>query len=345
MPIKKGTIMNKKQLFCTRGTVLLFTLLSLSTIIISCKAKSYNTQGKIQIVATIFPEYDWLMNIAGPNNDKIIPKLLIKNGVDVHSYNPSVKDITDISSCDILMFVGGESDEWIKEVIKEPTNKNMIVLNCMDIVKQNLLKEELKEGMQDEQEHNHNEEHHNHIEENISNDEHIWFSIQNVRLCVTSLCNALCSLDSQNEAMYQERLATYLQKLDELDLEYKSVFESCKKNTIIVCDRFPFSYLVNDYNLDYYAAFLGCSSETNASFETVTFLSSKIDELDCNNVIVLESSNKKLAKTIINESSHKLADILVLDSMQTTTLNEIFNGKTYIATMKDNLEVLKKALN
>lgn len=317
-----------KAFFVTMGTVLLVTFSS-------CKAKLQNADGKIQIVTSIFPEYDWLMNIAGPSNNKIIPKLIVKNGVDVHSYQPSAKDIMDITTADILMYVGGESDKWITEALKNKSNENMIVLNLMSLIQNNLKEEEIIPGMEADRKDDSEAEY----------DEHIWFSINNAEICVTQLCNALVTLDPENAAEYVERTQKYIASLKELDAEYKSVLADSKLDTIIVCDRFPFRYLTDDYNIKYYAAFPGCSAESEASFETVSFLASKIDEINTNKVIILESSKDKLAKTIINASSHKMADILVLDSMQSTTLSEIFNGKTYISAMKSNLEILQKALN
>lgn len=320
-----------KTIFVAMGTVLLVTFSS-------CKAKLQNTDDKIKVVTTIFPEYDWLMNVASPSNDKIIPNLLIKNGVDVHSYQPSAKDIMDITNADILMYIGGESDKWITDALKNKNNPNMIVLNLMDIIKENLKEEEIVPGMEAEEAEGEDEE-------EIEYDEHIWFSISNVKECVQKLSEALISLDPENQDGYTSRTNAYLASLDELNQKYKNELENSKLDTIIVCDRFPFRYLVDDYNINYYAAFPGCSAESEASFETVSFLASKIDEIDTNKVIIIESSKDKLAKTIINASSHKLADILVLDSMQSTTLSEIFNGKTYIGAMESNLEILKKALN
>lgn len=328
-------ILNKKTFTKILISVLAVFLLTLS----SCKAKLQNTDGKIQVVTTIFPEYDWLMSVAGPNNDAIVPKLLIKNGVDVHSYQPSAKDIVDICTADILMYVGGESDKWITEALKNATNPNMIVLNLTDLLKQNLYEEEIVEGMETETNDNEADD------DEVEYDEHIWFSISNVKICTQSLKDALCKLDSENAEMYSQRLEKYHEKLNELDAKYKEVLSSAKFDTLIFGDRFPFRYLTEDYNLKYYAPFPGCSAETEASFETVTFLAEKINELNINNIIILESSKDKLAKTILNASNHKMGNVLVLDSMQSTTLMQIFNGKTYIGTMEDNLEVLTKALN
>ena len=196
--------------------------------------------------------------------------------------------------------------------------------------------------LHDDDEH---DEHHHHDDE-IEFDEHIWFSIDVVKVAVNEITNALCTLDNENIEVYEQRKQTYISKLNLLDTKYKNALSNASKDTIIVCDRFPFAYLTDAYDINYYAAFLGCSAETEASFETITFLSNKIDELDTNNVIILESSKDKLAKTIIHSTkNHKLADIHVLDSMQSTTLAQIMNGKTYIGVMEENLETLKKVLN
>lgn len=327
--MKKSLHLLRKAFFLTMGTVLLATFFS-------CKAKLQNTEGKISIVTSIFPEYDWLMNVAGPNNDSIIPKLIVKSGVDVHSYQPSAKDIIDITTADILLYIGGESENWITQALKNKSNPDMIVINLMEKLQDNLKKEEIVQGMQEDES---NEENDDEL------DEHIWFSISNVKIAVTELSNALCQKDPENAQMYEQRLQKYIENLNQLDEKIRTTLQNCSKDTIVVCDRFPFRYFTDDYNLKYFAAFPGCSAESEASFETISFLASKIDEINTNNVIILESSKDKLAKSIINASSHKLADILVLDSMQSTTLIQIFNGKTYIKTMESNLEILEKALN
>lgn len=306
----------------------------------SCKAKTIDTTGKIQIVSSIFPEYDWVQNITGLNNDKIIHKLLVKNGVDIHSFQPSANDIVNIANADILIYVGGESDKWISDALKNAQNKNMIVIKLMDLLKNNLKEEEIIEGMESEESETDEED------DEIEYDEHIWFSIDNVRIAVKEIANALCTLDPENQATYKAKLQTYLAQLNLLESKYKNVISSASKNTIIVCDRYPFRYLSDYFGLNYYAAFAGCSAETEASFETVTFLANKIDEINTNKVLILENSNDKLAKTIVRASkNHKLADILVLDSMQSTTLVNIMNGKSYISTMESNLEILKQVLN
>lgn len=317
-----------KKIF--KSILLIIILASLT----ACKAKTMDTTGKIKVAASIFPEYDWLINIAGPLNDKIIPKLIVKNGVDIHSFQPSATDIVNISSADILIYVGGESDKWISDVLKDPQNKDMIVINLMEILKDNLKEEEIVEGMQAEE------------EEDKAFDEHVWFSIENAKQTCTKIAEALSKLDPENSQMYKTRLATYISQLNLLDSKYKSTIANAKYNTIIVCDRYPFAYLSDTYNFNYYAAFPGCSAETEASFETVTFLANKIDELNLHKVFILESSKDKLAKTIIHSTkNHKLADIYMLDSMQSTTLANIMNGKTYIGAMEDNLKLLEKALN
>lgn len=321
---------------------ILLTIFILSTTLLSCKAKTMDTTGKIKVAASIFPEYDWLMNIAGPVNDKIIPKLIVKNGVDIHSFQPSATDIVNISSADILIYVGGESDKWISDVLKNPQNPDMIVINLMNLKSAEYKEEELVEGMQAEE--SETEDSKDQIEPEY--DEHVWFSIDIAKSACENLADALIKLDPENAQNYTTRLASYKAKLDLLDSKYKSTISKAKNNTIVVCDRFPFAYISHAYGLNYYAAFAGCSAETEASFETVTFLSNKIDELDTNKVFIIDGSKDKLAKTIIHSTKkHKLADILVLDSMQSTTLANIMNGKTYIGTMEDNLALIEKALN
>lgn len=324
--------------------------------------KNIKNSGRIKIVATIFPEYDWTREILG---DKISETelYLLSNGVDLHSYQPSIQDIAKISTAEILIYVGGESDGWVKNALKNATNKNMKVINLMETLGDSVRKEEFKEGMQTEAAaHNHREEHngdekhdkdddHNgdhcfdvYDDKETEYDEHVWLSLRNAKIICQEISTALCQKDPENADIYKKNLNTYTARLNALDEKYSATVKASSKKTILFGDRFPFRYLVDDYGLDYFAAFVGCSAETEASFETIIFLSKKVDELDLNTVFKIETGDGKIARTVIQSSTKKNAEILTLDSMQSVTLKQAKAGTSYISIMEKNLSVLKEAL-
>ena len=297
------------------------------------KADKKSKSSKVSIVTTIFPEYDWVRQLLGDKNQNTELTLLLGNGVDLHSYQPSIQDVAKISTADIFIFVGGESDGWVKDALKNAKNKEMIVLNLMEILGDKVKEEEIVEGMEGEEEE----------EEEAEYDEHVWLSLKNAKVICEKITEALCQKDSKNAATYQNNLSEYLAQLDELDWVYSAVINNASKDTLIFGDRFPFRYLVDDYNLNYYAAFVGCSAETEASFKTVIFLANKMDELDSNYIFKIESGDDKLAKTIIQNSNKKNAQILILDSMQSVTSKQA-EATSYIKIMIENVQTLQKGL-
>ena len=334
-------------------------LLALTTSVFAKAKKADKNSGKIKIVTTIFPQYDWTREIIGDTNSADLT-LLIGNGTDLHSYQPSIQDIAKISTADIFIYVGGESDGWVKDALKNAKNKNMTVINLLEVLGDNVKEEQIVEGMQaeEEEEHHHDEDedhdhehheadghHHHHDDEDEPEyDEHVWLSLRNAKEICAAICDALCKKDSANAASYKVNLTAYTSKLDALDAKYTATVKAGSKKTILFGDRFPFRYLTDDYNLKYYAAFVGCSAETEASFETVIFLAKKVDELGLNSVLKIESGDGKLARTIINSSANKNAAILTLDSMQSVTTKQAASGTTYLSVMENNLKVLEQAL-
>ena len=342
---------------------------ALTTSVFAAKAKKSD---KLKVVTTIFPEYDWTREIIGNNIKNVELTLLLGNGVDLHSYQPSIQDIAKISTADIFIYVGGESDGWVKDALKNATNKNMKVINLLETLGDKVKAEEVKEGMQaeEEEEHHHHDgehhdvedededenedhdheaeeghHHHHHGEEDeVEYDEHVWLSLRFAKIISAEIANALCEKDPSNAASYKANLAAYTAKLDDLDSKYAAAVKAGSKNTILFGDRFPFRYLVDDYGLDYFAAFVGCSAETEASFETVIFLSKKVDELGLNSVLKIESGDGKIARTIIQNTKKKNAKVLTLDSIQSTTAKQAAAGTTYIKIMEENLKVLQEAL-
>lgn len=311
------------------------------------KDKKEGEGKKLKVVTTIFPAYDWSKKMLGKNAKNADITMLLDDGVDLHSYQPSAKDIAKISKCDVFVYVGGESDEWVKDALKEATNKKMVVINLMGKLGKSVKNEEVKEGMQAEHDHDHDKDKdhdHEHGEE-PEKDEHVWLSLKNAKVCCAAISKALQKVDPENKDLYKQNLKDYSKELSDLDKEYKKTVDSAKSKTLLFGDRFPFRYLVNDYGIEYFAAFVGCSAESEASFKTVKFLAEKVDALGLKHIMTIEKNDHKIAKTIIKNTKAKNQDILTMDSMQATTGKDVKDGATYLDIMKNNLKVLKKALN
>ena len=299
-------------------------------------SKPAEEPGRIQIVTTIFPEYDWVMNILGDYQASADVTMLLDTGVDLHSFQPTAADILKISTCDLFVYVGGESDEWVEDALKEATNKDMIVIKLLDVLGDAVKEEEVIEGMQ--------EEDHEHEEDEAEYDEHVWLSLKNAAVLVNSIADSIQKVDPDNAGSYQKNAAAYIEKLNALDKEYQSAVSDAAVTTLLFGDRFPFRYLVDDYGLSYYAAFVGCSAETEASFETITFLAQKADELSLSAVMTIEGTDHRIAETIVQNAKTKDLQILTMDSMQSVTAKDVENGTSYLSIMEKNLSVLKDAL-
>ena len=299
-----------------------------------------NTDKKLNIASTIFPEYDWTRAILGDRADDVNLTMLLDNGTDLHSFQPAVKDIMKVSSCDLLIYVGGESDQWIEDALESAQNKDMKTINLMEVLGDSIKEEETVEGMQ-ESEHDHDHE----DEEEKEYDEHVWTSMRNAEVICDAIAETLEEMDPENKEIYQSNAETYKEKLSALDEAYQETVNNAKQKTLVFADRFPFRYLVDDYDLSYYAAFSGCSAESEASFKTVTFLAGKVDELGVKSVLTMEKSDDRIAQTVIENTKAKDQKILQLNSMQSITSEEIADGATYLSVMEDNLGVLKEALN
>ena len=304
--------------------------------------------GKIKIVTTIFPEYDWVMSILGDHADKAEVTMLLDNGVDMHSYQPTADDILKISDCDLFIYVGGESDEWVENALQEATNQDMVAINLLEVLGSSVKEEEVVESMQEKDEHEHedagDENEHEHEEGEPEYDEHVWLSLRNASTLVQSISDAIIRIDPGSAEDYKNNTTAYIDKLNALDKEYSSAVSNASFNTLLFGDRFPFRYLTDDYGLEYYAAFVGCSAETEASFETITFLSQKVDELGLPAVMTIEGADHKIAETIVRNTQSKDQKILTMDSMQSTTSKDVANGTSYLSVMENNLSVLKEAL-
>ena len=499
-------------------TALLLALMMLTGVLAGCgKPKDTGKAGKLKVVTTIFPEYDWVRAILGDKVDNAEITMLLDNGVDLHSYQPTADDIVKISDCDLFVYVGGESDGWVENALKNAANRNMKVINLLEVLGDSVKTEETVEGMQEaEHAHDHSKEvstfedhevqdrslsdwegswqsaypfaldgtlddafaamaeegemtadeyktyYQNGYKTDITNidiagdhiaftyedgkkvgsdykyigyyiqnwstgtkaamyrfeavdrtsgapvyiefndhmiepaaaehfhirmsnesfdaivdpenswptffpadmtgeeicehmeghdheheeeaDEHVWLSLKNAETLVGAISDALQELDPDNKDTYAANASAYIEKLSALDGAYQSAVDGAARKTVLFGDRFPFRYLADDYGLSYYAAFSGCSAESEASFETVSFLAKKVDELKMPCVLTIEGKNHKLAETIVQSTAGKNQKVLTMDSMQSTTSEDVANGTTYLSAMEQNLSVLKEAL-
>lgn len=295
-----------------------------------CSDISVRDSSRLSIVCTIFPIYDWTREIVGNDNDGVELTYLMSSGADLHNYQPTVADMITISECDVFIYLGGESDEWVKDSLSEARNKDMTVISLMDVLSSSLREEELKEGMEDVDE--------------LGYDEHIWLSLRNAETCVREISGSLAAADSDNAAAYRSNADSYISRLNELDVSFTELTANAKNKTLIFGDRFPFRYFVEDYGLDYYAAFMGCSADSEASFSTIAFLADKADELSADTIFAIEGSYCTIAEVIASSTDSKSQKIAVLDSVQSVTGSQIDDGISYIKIMENNYDVLKEAL-
>ena len=300
-----------------------------------CAPKQQQSTTKLKIVATTFPQYDWIREIIGKDNTNVDLQLLMKNGGDLHSYQPTAGDIANIADANLFVYVGGESDEWVDDALKEKTNKDMKVVNMMQTLGDDIDEEE--EGLEKESE--------DHDHEEIEYDEHVWLSLKRAQKIVKAIADELGELDSTNAKKYQENAEAYIAKLAALDKSYESTVNTVKNKTWIFADRMPFHYLAKDYGITTYAAFNGCSTETNASFNTIVSLAKYVDELGIKHIMTIEGSDKKLAKAVIENTTDKNQDILTLNSLQSVSQSDIDKGLTYYGAMEENLKVLAQSFN
>lgn len=310
----------------------LLILLSALTLLLAGCGQKQSSQ-KLQIVAAIFPEYDWVRQIVG-DDDSVELTLLVDDGVDPHSFQPAVSDMVTAANCDLLIYGGGESDQWLTKL--EATNPNRETLVLLPLLGEQAHQEEVVEGMEAHKE--------DEPENDAEMDEHVWLSLRNASLFCQSITEALCRLNPEKADTYRANLAAYQQQLDALDVQYQQAVSAASQHTIVVCDRFPFRYLVEDYGLSYYAAFPGCSAETGASFETVVFLSNKVKELNLSALLVTESSDGRLARTVAENAGNEQMPVLTLNSMQSVSAEQA-KTLSYLSVMTDNLTVLQQALS
>lgn len=301
---------------------------------------------KLKIVTTIFPEYDWTREILGDQSERAEITMLLDNGVDLHSYQPTADDLIKIAECDLFIYVGGESDGWVESALASTSNPDRAVINLIDTLGDSVKLEEVVEGMQEtEHDHEEDEDHaHDADEQEAETDEHVWLSLRNAQAVCQKIAEKLGEIDPEHEQAYTQNALAYIDQLAALDAKYQAAVDAANKKTLVFGDRFPFRYLTEDYGLNYYAAFVGCSAETEASFETIRFLAEKTDALGLSHVLTIENPNHKIAETVVANTSGKNQQVLSMDSMQSVTSKDVDAGATYLSIMEHNLDVLTQAL-
>lgn len=290
--------------------------------------------GILNILCTVFPVYDWVREIT-KGADNIEVELLVDSGVDMHSYQPAAADIVKIASCDLFIYVGGASESWVEDVLKSTSAVDRSVLRLMDC-----LTDDMKICTD---KHNHSE---SHLHENTDKyDEHVWLSLINASVFCSDIYRKIVEIDPMSREQCLINKMDYTDALKELHFYYSDMFDKLPNETLVFGGRFPFAYLLDDFDIKHYAAFEGCSAESEASFETVVFLAGAIDDLGVSSVMTVKGDSDSIAKTIIQNTKTKNQQIIALDSMQSVTRKDIDGGATYFTIMQDNLDAIKVALD
>ncbi|MBR0598512.1 metal ABC transporter substrate-binding protein [Sinanaerobacter chloroacetimidivorans] len=321
-----------------RRTLSLFLIIIL--IIAACSGCESNSKtaseqtasdSKIDIVTTIFPPYDFTRQIVG---DKANVTMLLAPGAESHSYEPTPQDIIKIQNCDLFIYVGGENDEWVNSILDSMNKDKIQTIALLDCVKP--IREELKEGMESE------EENPSSSTDGVEYDEHVWTSPQNAILITNFIRDVLCHIDRNNAETYQSNAESYTERLYQLDKEFQDIVKNAKRNTIVFGDRFPLRYFTEAYGLNYWAAFPGCSAETEPSAATVAFLTDKVKAGKIPVVFKIELSNGNVAQSIADSAGAK---VITFYSCHNLSKSDFDRGATYLDLMGKNVESLKKALN
>lgn len=310
---------------------MLLALVLLAGALCGCSGPEEASEGGLKVVVTIFPLYDWTKTLLGDSGSVT---MLMDNGVDLHNYDPSAADIAAIQECDLLIYVGGESDAWVENLLQSNPEHRFRTLDLMQTLHSVLLEEEHKEGMQAEEE----------PEEEGALDEHIWLSLCVAERIVQAIAEELSSLDEARKGDYAARAGDYCAQLEALDRRCGELCASAARKTILVADRFPFRYFAADYGLDYYAAFPGCAAASDVSFETIDFLAEKLRQLRLPVLFVIDGSDGAIAETVL-EAAGSDAQVRRLNSAQCVSADEISGGMSYLRLMEENLDALKEALN
>ncbi len=346
-----------------QGIGILLLCMTALCMCVSCTQGAAQSNGSksdknISIVTTTYAAYDWVKSILGENPSGIKLTYLLDKGVDIHSYQASAEDIIKISNADMFIYSGGQSDAWIDSVLRNAHNTQQKKIVLTALLGEGALEEEVVEGMQgDAHTHEHKEEgphdHENasldsaseHEKDKAEIDEHVWLSLKNAAHYVKLLAGELGDLDPEQKSLYEKNSQAYIERLKDLDTRFQRMVSQSHQKTILVADRFPFRYLTHDYGVNYYAAFSGCYADAEASFDTIAFLAKKVDEIPLHSIVVLEGSNEKIAHAIINATHDQNQKVVILDSLQSVSADDIDAGKDYYNTMERNLSCLQEALS
>ena len=306
----------------------LLLILSIVLLLFSC-AKEYDEDSGFSIVAADFPSYDATRAITG-SSDNIV--MLLPPGTESHSYDPTPRDMIRIAKSDLVVYTGGPSDEWVRTIISSLDNPPASFALTDQV---ELLTEEHVEGMEEEEEHDHD-----HNEHEI--DEHVWTSPLNEIVIIRNLADVMKTLNPAMEDSYEINATEYIAAIRKLDEAFRAIVDNSKRNTLIFASRFPLLYFVNEYGLEYYAAFPGCAEESEPSARTVAFLIDKARELEVPCILNIEMSSPMIANVIAEEAG---CDVRVFNTLHNVSASDFYSGKNYVDLMVENIEVLREALN
>lgn len=346
-----------KTSFIKNRIKLCAVLLAMFSIFV-CAGCNKAADDRITIVCTNFALYDWTSQLLGEADAEVI--LLLDNGTDMHSFQPSAEELIQIADCDMLVHVGGESDAWLMDALEVNPRENRVVVNLMDVLEEDLKEEVYTEGMQVEhvhadgsvclEEHDHDEHMAGEADDAVSEgnsagmDEHVWLSLRMAVKSCEAIEEALCQVLPDDAERIRTNTETYCGELLALDQKYVDMIaNNVTADMVIVADRFPFMYMMEDYGIEYYAAFPGCSTESEADFETVVFLAEKVQEYNTDTLLITESGTDTLANTVY-ENAGVSGKTAVLHSMQVVYKSDVEAGASYLGYMEANLEVLKEVL-
>ena len=307
--------------------VLVIILVLCSFLMVGCKNEKNST--KYKIITTSFPGYDFARAVI-KDVDDISVDMLLKPGAETHDFEPTPQDIINIQDSDLFIYIGGESDEWINDVLKDIDTSKTKIIKLMDIVE--LYEEELSEGMEEDEEE----------EEEVEYDEHIWTSPKNAIKMINKIKEEIISIDKSNKKSYENNADSYIKDLTSIDNQIREVVNNAKRKELVFGDRFPLRYFVEEYGLKYHAAFPGCSEQTEASAKTITYLINYVKDNNIPVVFHIELSNSKIANTIAEETGAK---VLEFNTVHNISKKDFDDGLTYKDYMEKNIEVLKEALN
>ena len=303
-----------------------------------CGPRAKADDGRLQVVCTVFPYYDFARQIGG---DDVDVTLLVAAGKETHSFEPTPLDVITLSEADVFLYNGGESEAWVDDILSAAGENIAVTLPLMPQV--STLAEEWAEGMEGaHDDHDHDHDGHGHDSDEIENDAHVWTSPVLAKTLCRAICDALCQADPEHRDGYQARLADYLAQLDDLDEAFRDVVAAGQRRLLVFGDRFPLLYFCKEYGLDYRAAFHGCASDTEPSLATLKYLIDKVEDEDIPVVYTIELSSQKVAQAIAETTG---ARVLTFQSCQTVSRRDMEAGATYLSLMERNVEALKEGLS